>query len=67
MINWLIENRGDNLNFMVEDNPIYAKLIGKNTPVNSYLLTRPWNRECIDLEESWERVMDYGDLLRQVA
>lgn len=67
MINRIIEKSGETPEFMVEDHPIYAKLIGENTPVKSYLLTRPWNRECINLKNSWERVMDYGDLLKRVA
>ena len=67
MVNWLIERDRKTPSFVVEDHPVNAKMIGDNTPVDSYLLTRPWNRECITLTNSWKRVVDYGDLLRRVA
>jgi phosphoglycolate phosphatase-like HAD superfamily hydrolase len=67
MVNWLTERDGKTPDFVVEDHPINAKTIGDNTPVDTYLLTRPWNRECISLTDSWKRVVSYGDLLRRVA
>lgn len=67
MINRMIEQKGVSPEFMVEDHPIYAKLIGENTPVKSYLLTKPWNKDVVSLTDSWERVFNYGDLLRRVS
>jgi hypothetical protein len=66
-INWMVERDGTTPDFMLEDHPTYAKLIGENTPVKSYLLTRPWNQNVVSLTRSWERIINYNDLLRQLA
>lgn len=60
--NWILENM-PHAEFVVEDYNKNAVNIGLQTNLDVYFLDRPWNKRCISVTNSWERVYGYGDIL----
>lgn len=52
--------------FIVEDNPVNAMQCSMDGGARSFLMTRPWNRLCLTVNNAWERVNTYEDILEHV-
>ena len=53
--------------YMVEDNPKNAMQVALNTNARSFLMTRPWNKNCLQVVDSWERVASYEEIIKEVC
>jgi hypothetical protein len=51
----------------LEDNPKTAAALGAEVDnMKSYLLTRPWNQQCLSIDDSYKRIHSYKDFLNVV-
>lgn len=51
---------------IVEDNPKNAMQCALQGGARSFLMTRPWNRKCLTVNNAWERVGSYSEIIQLV-
>lgn len=58
--------RASGARYIVEDNPKNAMQCKLDGGARSFLLTRPWNKQCLTVNNAWERVDNYTEVLELV-